>query len=91
MRRLIGNNLKKVMTKNDGEIHINDVIHWAHDHEYDIRKYGILTDANDKEFDSYLVQDVSKEQEEKESIKASDRVILILDSNGVIHSYTRLI
>ena len=91
MANLKGNNLKEMMTKNDGEIHINDVIHWAHDHEYDIKNYGILTDANDKEFDSYLVQDVSEEQEEKESIKASDRVILILNSNAVIHSYIRLI
>lgn len=91
MRKLKGDNLKEVMSKNDGEIHINDMIHWANDHGYHVIENGLV--FNDKcessdevAFDSYIVQDVSGEEDRE----ASDAVILCLDSNAIVRSHTFL-
>lgn len=51
MRVLKGNNLKEVISKNDGEIHINDVIHQANAHNYHIIPNG----KDFVEFDNYVV------------------------------------
>lgn len=91
MRRLEGNNLKEVMSKNDGEIHINDMMHWANDHGYHVIDNGIVFNdecesCDEIAFDSYIVQDVSGEEDRE----ASDRAIFALDSNAIIRSHTFL-
>lgn len=91
MRRLIGDNLEEVMSKNDGEIHVNDIIHWANDKGYHVIENGIVfvmsTKLDDEMlFDSVIVQDVSAE----DSREASDGAILALDSNAILRSYTFL-
>lgn len=87
MRRLIGNNLEEVISKNDGEIHINDVIHWANEHNYYMYSQGFKYDDNyENEFDSYIIQDVSAE----EGKEANDGAILHFDSNAILHSHQLL-
>lgn len=87
MKKLEGNNLKEVMSKNDGEIHINDIIHWADEHNYYVYSQGFAYDDNcENEFESYLIQDVSAEEDKE----ASDGAILYFDSNAILHSHQLL-
>lgn len=88
MRVLIRDNLEEVISKNAGDIHINDIIHWANKHEYHIIPNGIILNddpqgMDDVEFDSYVVQDVSKEK----GREASDAAILYFDSDALLQGY----
>lgn len=87
MANLKGNNLKEMMSKNDGEIHINDVIHWVNNHGYYMYDDSVKYDKeSNNEFNAYRIQNVS----EIDSKGASDGALLLFDSNGIIHSYNFL-